>query len=74
MPRAASRAIRTGRECLDRELFDDIRIDEGAETERGELEAKHRQQERTQRDRRRKRHLDQSDQSDLSDEPERPAA
>jgi len=69
--RGASRAIRTGRECLDRELFDDIRIDEGAETERGELEAKHKQQERTQRDRRRKKHLDQSDQSD---EPERPAA
>jgi hypothetical protein len=36
--RGSSRAIRNGRELLDRELLDDIRIDEGAETERMELE------------------------------------
>ncbi|BAU31074.1 AAA family ATPase [Microcella alkaliphila] len=54
--RGASRAIRTGREAIDRELLDDIRIDEGAETERRELEAKLEQQLRNQRARRRKNH------------------
>lgn len=38
--RGASRAIRTGQETLDRELLDQIRIDEGAETERAEQQAK----------------------------------
>jgi len=38
--RGASCAIRTGTEALDRELLDTIRIDEGAETERIELEAR----------------------------------
>jgi hypothetical protein len=52
--RGASRAIRTGRERIDRELLDDIRIDEGAETERRELEAKLEQQLRTQKARRRR--------------------
>jgi hypothetical protein len=45
--RGASRAIRTGRETIDRELLDDIRIDEGAETERKELEARLEKQHRT---------------------------
>ncbi len=58
--RGASRAIRTGREVIDRELLDDIRIDEGAETERRELEAKLDQQLRNQKARRRRR----SDESD----------
>lgn len=53
--RGASRAIRTGRECIDRELLDDIRIDEGAETERRELEAKLQQQSRTQKAHRRRK-------------------
>jgi hypothetical protein len=38
--RGASRAIRTGRETLDRELLESIRLDEGAETERAEHEAR----------------------------------
>ena len=55
--RGASRAIRTGRDVIDRELLDDIRIDEGAETERRELEAKLEQQLRNQKARlRRKNH------------------
>lgn len=53
--RGASRAIRTGREVIDRELLDDIRIDEGAETERRELEAKLEQQVRNQKARRRRK-------------------
>lgn len=52
--RGASRAIRTGREMIDRDLLDGIRIDEGAETERRELEAKLEQQLRNQTRRRRK--------------------
>lgn len=52
--RGASRAIRTGQEVIDRELLDDIRIDEGAETERRELEAKLDQQLRNHQARRRK--------------------
>lgn len=56
--RGASRAIRTGRELIDRELLDDIRIDEGAETERRELEAKLEQQMRNQRARRRRKNED----------------
>lgn len=53
--RGASRAIRTGRERIDRELLDDIRIDEGAETERRELEAKLERQLRSQRAGRRRK-------------------
>ena len=56
--RGASRAIRTGREVIDRELLDDIRIDEGAETERRELEAKLEQQVRNQKARRRRQNKD----------------
>lgn len=56
--RGASRAIRTGREVIDRELLDDIRIDEGAETERRELEAKLEQQLRNQKARRRRQNKD----------------
>lgn len=37
--RGTSRAIRTGAETLDRDLLDGIRIDEGAERSRAELEA-----------------------------------
>ncbi|MGN6205890.1 AAA family ATPase [Humibacter sp.] len=37
--RGTSRAIRTGAEALDRDLLDGIRIDEGAERSRAELEA-----------------------------------
>lgn len=48
--RGASRAIRTGREHLDRELLDEIRIDEGAETARLEEEARLEKQ-RRQRER-----------------------
>ncbi len=51
--RGASRAIRTGQEAIDRTLLDDIRIDEGAETERGELEARLDKQEAARRERRR---------------------
>jgi len=51
--RGASRAIRTGQESIDRALLDDIRIDEGAETERGELEARLDKQEAALRERRR---------------------
>jgi len=51
--RAATRAIRTGQESIDRTLLDDIRIDEGAETERGELEARLDKQEAARRERRR---------------------
>ncbi|QOC26841.1 AAA family ATPase [Microbacterium hominis] len=53
--RGASRAIRTGAERIDRKLLDDIRIDEGAETERTELQAKHDQEDRARRERRRRR-------------------
>ena len=56
--RGASRAIRTGRERIDRELLDDIRIDEGAETERRELEAKLERQLRNQRAGRRRKNQD----------------
>lgn len=56
--RGASRAIRTGREAIDRELLNDIRIDEGAEAERRELEAKLEQQLRTQKARRRRKNQD----------------
>lgn len=56
--RGATRAIRTGREVIDRELLDDIRIDEGAETERRELEAKLEQQLRNQKARRRRKNED----------------
>lgn len=51
--RGASRAIRTGRELIDRELLDDIRIDEGAETERRELEARLERQRQNRKKRRR---------------------
>ena len=54
--RGASRAIRTGQESIDRALLDEIRIDEGAETERRELQAKLEKQERDDRDRRRTQH------------------
>lgn len=50
--RGASRAIRSGQEKLDRQLLDQIRIDEGAETERVELQARLEKQERAERDRR----------------------
>lgn len=53
--RGASRAIRTGVERIDRQLLDDIRIDEGAETERPELQAKHDREDRARRERRRRR-------------------
>jgi len=56
--RGASRAIRTGREAIDRDLLNDIRIDEGAETERLELEAKLDQQLRNQKARRRRKNQD----------------
>lgn len=56
--RGASRAIRTGREVIDRVLLDDIRIDEGAETERRELEAKLEQQLRNQKARQRRKTQD----------------
>ncbi|ODT09508.1 MAG: hypothetical protein ABS61_12795 [Microbacterium sp. SCN 70-18] len=56
--RGASRAIRTGRERIDRALLDDIRIDEGAETERRELEAKLERQIRNQRAGRRRKNQD----------------
>lgn len=56
--RGASRAIRTGREVIDRELLNDIRIDEGAETERSELEAKLEQQLRNQQARRSRKSKD----------------
>jgi hypothetical protein len=56
--RGASRAIRTGREMIDRDLLDDVRIDEGAETERRELEAKLEQQLRNQQARRRRKNKD----------------
>lgn len=56
--RGASRAIRTGQESIDRELLDDIRIDEGAESERRELEAKLEQQVRNQKARRRRQNKD----------------
>lgn len=49
--RAAARAIRTGHETLDRDLFDEVRLDEGAETERAELEAR---LDKKERDRRRR--------------------
>lgn len=63
--RGASRAIRTGQEKLDRRLLDEIRIDEGAETERAELQARLEKQERAEHARR-----------DSSDEPSKrqPAA
>jgi hypothetical protein len=61
--RGASRAIRTGREVIDRELLDDIRIDEGAETERRELEAKLEQQLRNQKARRRQNKDDKAQQA-----------
>ncbi|MEV8135409.1 AAA family ATPase [Microbacterium aurantiacum] len=51
--RGASRAIRTGREVLDRELLDDIRIDEAAEKEHAELAAKLEQQRKNQQRKRR---------------------
>lgn len=59
--RGSSRAIRTGQESLSRKFLDEIRIDEGAETERAELQARLDTQERAERAREHRRTRDEAD-------------